>query len=78
MSDQSTESHRPRRSRTSGYVVIGVLILVFILMATEVIPRSWMMTVLLVMVVLVLIRTTVRLVLDRQERLLQQSRETEP
>jgi len=78
MSEQNAEGPRPRRSRTSGYVVIGVLILVFILMATEVIPRSWMMTVLLVMVVLVLIRTTVRLVLDRQERLRQQSRETEP
>jgi len=78
MSEQSTESHRPRRSRTSGYIIIGILILVFILMATEVIPRSWMMTVLLLMVLLVLIRTTVRLVLDRQERLRQQSRQTPP
>ena len=76
MTEENTQEVRPRRRRTSGYVMIGLLLLVFVLMATEIIPRSWMMTVLLLMVVLVLIRTTVRLVLDRQERLRQQSRDT--
>lgn len=69
MKEQSTRGAAPRRSRRSGYVVIGILILLFVLMATEVIPREWMTTVLLLMVLLVLIRVTVRLVLDRQERL---------
>jgi multisubunit Na+/H+ antiporter MnhE subunit len=76
MNQPSTDAGRPRRRRTSGYVVIGILFLVFMLMATEVIPRSWMLGVLLLMVVLVLMRTTVNLVLDRQERLRRQSRDT--
>jgi len=75
MKEQDTAGAEPRRSRRSGYVVIGILVLVFLLMAAEVIPREWMTAVLLLMVLLVLIRLTVRLVLDRQERLRRRSRE---
>lgn len=78
MNDPKLENEAPRRRSKSGYVVIGILLVMFILMASEVIPRDWMPTVLLLMVLLVLIRLTVRLILERQERLRRQSRKTSP
>jgi hypothetical protein len=64
----------PSVANTYGYFSIAVMVVLFILVLMDLVPRTWYYPLLAVAVALYMVRVTMRLILARQARLDQDSK----
>lgn len=65
----------PKTVNTYGFVSIGIMTVMLVIIWAELVPRSMYLSLFLIAAALFLIRITLRLVLARQEREMRKNRE---